>query len=364
MSRRILKPQFKIILIFLMVYIFLLSIELMSSSFKLFGRDFAEYLISITSNPFIALFIGVLATSVIQSSSTTTSITIGLVAGGALTLGNAIPIVMGANIGTSVTNTVVSLGHITRKHEFERAFAGATVHDFFNILAVIILLPIELSTHLIQKSASFLSVKFVGVGGMEFLSPLKVITKPIVNQIQNMTGHPLIMLALAFLFLFFALTMIVKLMRSMVITKFETMLDTYLFRTAATAFILGIVFTSIVQSSSVTTSIIIPLVGAGVLSVRKIFPYTLGANIGTTITAMLAALVTVNPYAITVAFSHLIFNIFGVIIIYPLRKIPIFFAETTARLVTYSKRNMIIFIVCIIFAYLVPILLIIRQLNS
>ena len=56
----------------------------------------------------------------------------------------AIPIVMGANIGTSVTNTIVSLGQITDKDDFRRAFAGATVHDIFNWLSVFVLLPLEI----------------------------------------------------------------------------------------------------------------------------------------------------------------------------------------------------------------------------
>ena len=58
----------------------------------------------------------------------------------------AIPIVMGANIGTSVTNTIVSMGQITNKDDFRRAFAGATVHDIFNWLTVIVLLPLEVIT--------------------------------------------------------------------------------------------------------------------------------------------------------------------------------------------------------------------------
>lgn len=60
-----------------------------------------------------------------------------------LSVKKAIPIVMGANIGTSVTNTIVSMGQITDKNDFRRAFAGATVHDVFNWLTVLVLLPLE-----------------------------------------------------------------------------------------------------------------------------------------------------------------------------------------------------------------------------
>ena len=124
------------LLIVLFLYIFLLSIGMMGAAFKGFGKGFAEVLLNTTNNSFVGLFIGILATSLVQSSSTTTSIVVGMVASGVLTLGNAVPIIMGANIGTTVTNTLVSLGHVTRREEFKRAIAGATVHDFFNIICV------------------------------------------------------------------------------------------------------------------------------------------------------------------------------------------------------------------------------------
>jgi sodium-dependent phosphate cotransporter len=113
------------------VYGFLLSVALMEAGFKEFGGRFSERLLSVTANPFIGLMIGLLATSIVQSSSCTTSIMVGMVASGTLTVANDIPMVMGANIGTTVTNTIVSLGHVARRGEFRRAFAAATVHDFF-----------------------------------------------------------------------------------------------------------------------------------------------------------------------------------------------------------------------------------------
>ena len=146
---------YQALFIILTIYVFLLSIKLLGHSFKLFGQDFAETLLIMTSNPFAGLMIGIVATSLIQSSSTTTSIVVGLVAGGALTLDNAIPIIMGANIGTTITNTLVSMGHITRRVEFQRAFSASVVHDFFNICAVILFFPIEINFHIIGKSAQF-----------------------------------------------------------------------------------------------------------------------------------------------------------------------------------------------------------------
>lgn len=128
------------------------SISLLRASFKFFGKGFAEQLVATTANPVVGLFIGVLATSLVQSSSTVTSMTVGLVAGRGLDIARAIPIIMGSNIGTSVTNAFVSIGHIYRSDEIERAFAAVTVHDFFTLLTGLILLPLQLTTNFLGSS--------------------------------------------------------------------------------------------------------------------------------------------------------------------------------------------------------------------
>ena len=152
------------------------------------------------------------------------------------------------------------------------------------------------------------------------------------------------------------LVKIVKIMRSLMLTKIERFLDKYLFKNDLTAFLLALTMTAVIQSSSITTSIVVPLAGAGVLSVRKIFPYTLGSNVGTTMTAMLAALATLNPIAITVAFTHLIFNLFGIATIYPMKKIPISIAKAFAKVTVRSKKNMIIFIASYFSLYILPLI--------
>jgi len=175
----------KAIVIILTIYLFLLSIKLLGHSFKLFGKGFAEAMIQMTTNPFAGLIIGIVATSLIQSSSTTTSIVVGLVAGGVLSLNNAIPIIMGANIGTTITNTLVSIGHITNRIEFKRAFSASIVHDFFNICAVIVLLPIEINFHIIAKMATVLERGFSGVGGVKMFNPLKFIIDPEIKLLDH-----------------------------------------------------------------------------------------------------------------------------------------------------------------------------------
>ena len=361
-------PQtfYKVILLVLFVYIFLVSIELLGGSFKLMGEGFAHQLLHTTSNPFIGLLMGIIATSLVQSSSVTTSIVVSMVAGGTLTIRHAIPIVMGANIGTTVTNTMVSMGHITRPVEFRRALSGSTVHDFFNVLAVITFLPLEMFTHYLEHSAIFLQKIFAGVGGLKLISPLKIIVKPAVHLIIDIItslslGHTLtavVSFVVAILLLFFALSRLVSIMKQLIIGKVERLLHGYLFANPIRSLLIGIVLTAIVQSSSIITSLVVPIVGAGILTVEQIFPYTIGANIGTTVTAIMASLITQNPAAVSTAFVHLLFNISGGIIWYGipfLRKIPIALSKLLAG-VAYKKRWVAILYVVITF-YIAPLLL-------
>ena len=312
------------------LYVFVLSLDLLGVSLKLFGKGFSQSLIQTTTNPFIGLFIGILATSIIQSSSSTTSIVVGMVAAGALTIENAIPIVMGANIGTSVTTFIAAFPQINRGTEFKRAFAAATVHDFFNIMSVILFLPLQLYTNFLGIAAGYLGRLFQDVGGMEFLSPVKTLTEPVVAIIKEGLGPdlPWLMLVIALALLFAALKYMVDSLKILVVSKAKNWFDKYLFKTPIRSFVVGLILTVMVQSSSITVSLMVPMAGAGLLTIVQIFPYTLGANIGTTITAILAALITGNPAAIIVAFTHSLFNICGMIVWWPLMKFPIFIATS------------------------------------
>jgi len=330
----------------------------MGTSLKMLGKGMAETLIATTTNPLVGLFVGILSTSIVQSSSFTTSIVVGLVAGGALNVANAIPIIMGANIGTSVTNILVSLTQIRRTVEFRLAFSAAIVHDFFNVLAVIVLFPLQYFTNFLGYIAAFLGHSFQNIGGLKFLSPVKASTKPLVEVLSRLVGdYPWILFMLSLIFLFVALARMVKTLKTLVVQKAEVWFDRYLFKNAWRAFLVGLLLTALVQSSSVTTSLAVPLAGAGILTLVQIFPYTLGANIGTTVTAMLAALVTGNLAAVVVAFSHLIFNLSGIVIWWPFKILPITLAEKFSEIAVKNKV-MPIFYVIIVF-FLIPIVLIV-----
>ncbi|MBI9072451.1 MAG: Na/Pi symporter [Melioribacteraceae bacterium] len=348
----------------LFLYLFLFSLDLMGASLKLFGKEFSETLIATTTNPFVGLFIGIIATSVIQSSSSTTSIVVGMVAGGALTIDTAIPIIMGANIGTSITNTIASLPQINRSNEFQRAFAAATVHDFFNFLSVIIIFPLQLATNFLGYIATELEHVFANVGGLAFLSPVKAITKPVVKALLNYGGEYIadkdilawVMFAIALAILFLALKYMVSSLKVLVVSKAKAWFDKVLFKTSVRAFLVGIFLTILVQSSSITTSLVVPMAGAGLLTLSQIFPYTLGSNIGTTVTAMLASLITGSDAAVAVAFAHLIFNISGIIIWWPFKKLPILLAEKFAEYSTKSKIIPVAYVLVLFF--IIPVIVI------
>jgi sodium-dependent phosphate cotransporter len=350
-------PIVRLFVLCVLLYAFFVSISLMGASFKFFGKGFAHQLLTTTSNPFTGLFIGILATSLVQSSSTITSMVVGLVAGGALTVTGAIPIVIGSNIGTTVTNILVSLGHISRPSEFRRAFAAATIHDFFNLISVIIIFPLQLTTNFLGKASSFLAVHFAESGGMKLLNPLKLIVSPAVKFITLATRESgVLMLIIAIILLLIALRYIVVNLRTLVIGRVEQFFDKTLFKNSFTAMMLGLGLTVMVQSSSITTSLTVPLAAARILTLRQIFPFALGANVGTTITAILASLVTNNAAAVTVAFAHLLFNVTGIIIIWPMRALPIYMAEKLAAASIKSRSIPIIYVLVAFF--LIPIVLI------
>ena len=356
-----------LLLVLVLVYFFLLGINIMGEAFKSFGLGFAKKIITITSNPFISLFIGMLATSLVQSSSTTTSIIVSFVAAGTLTLENAVPMIMGANIGTTVTNTIVSLGHIHRRDEFERAIGAAIVHDFFNVLCVIVFLPLELMTGFLHKTATFLTSLIQTQGAAHFKGPLSYIVKPITKMLKkylfafvDTPWASILLLVIGLGLTFFCLFYIVKSMKSVMMQRVGAVMNQAVKKSGYIGIAIGCVLTTIVQSSSVTTSLLVPMAAAGLLTVNRVYPITLGANIGTTFTAILAAMATDNfQFALTIAFVHLLFNIFGTSLFFSviyLRNIPPLLAQKFARIASRSKLLAVFFVVGTF--YILPCLLI------
>lgn len=337
------------------LYMLIVAIGVIGDGFKGLGKDAAEGLFDFATNPFIALFVGVLATAIIQSSSTTTTLVVTAVGAGALPIEVAVPMIMGANIGTSVTNTLASFGHAGHKDEFRRAFAASTVHDFFNLFAVIILLPIEIFFHPIQRSAESLAGAFFGTvlpdpGQADLVGTL---TDPVVDLLgmDGLTGllpgsdvvAGTLTILLGVAMIFFAVSWLGKILQVLMVGRAKAILEKSVGGHPLTAMGAGMLVTIAVQSSSVTTSVMVPFAGSGALTTRQIYPLTLGANVGTTVTALIAAMAVTGDgakLALTIALVHTLFNVFGILIIYGLpflRSLPLLGAETLAHVAAERK---------------------------
>ena len=327
-----------------LLYFFLTGVELLSGGFKTLGKDFVDGLFQGVSNPIGGLFVGLLATVLVQSSSVSTSVIVGLVASNVVGIDDAVPMIMGANIGTTVTNILASLGYLRRGDDFRRAFAAATVHDFFNLLAVAVLLPLELLTGYLSEVAGWITDLVIGTSGASFKSPLKAAVKMPAGWIKDLLSElgtqgdlkGALMIVIGLVFIFVALAFVTRNMRLLVADRVEAAINRTLGAgSGLVAIVLGMIITVAVQSSSITTSVLVPLAAAGVLSLENVYPVTLGANVGTTVTALLASLATGSPAAVTVALVHTLFNLSGIALFYPvrsLRALPIRLATGLARI--------------------------------
>jgi len=397
----------KIVLAFAILYLFIISLGLMANSFRILGgksagRAFRDS--ELFDNPLAGLVTGILVTVLVQSSSTSTSIIITMTAGDLIEVKNAIFMIMGANIGTSVTNTLVSLGSFGDRDEYRRAFAGATIHDCFNFLTVLTFLPIEAVTGLFRHLASAIC-DGMGVTDNEEKGAktdfLKKITKPVGSRLlgidkklitaiakekdaedvkkyeetsiikhkQKDDNHifmdtpmsdevaGILMVCVSLGFLCICLMCLVKLLstifRGRAAIWFRKALNLEFESAPGVAnyvlIVFGIGITILFQSSSVTTSTLTPLCGIGLVRLDKMFAFTVGANIGTTFTGLLGAMVSdKRKTALTVALAHVLFNVFGTLIWYPiplLRNIPIGMAKINGNLAADVKVFPIVYII-------------------
>jgi sodium-dependent phosphate cotransporter len=353
------------------LYLFLVGVKSLEKGISSFGSDFVDQVFSSVANPIAGLAAGVLATVLVQSSSVTTATIVGLVGAGVLPVESAVPMVMGANIGTTVTNTLASLGHVRQNAYFQRAFAAATVHDYFNLLAVAILLPLEVAFGLITKIANGLAnlvediLPEVGTGSSPIKSAIKAPVSWMSDVIESLgwsTAEGAILLFIGIGMIFLALWMITRQMKAVMSGRIENAINGVLGRGAGVgALAVGVLITMAVQSSSITTSILVPLVAAGVLTLRNAFPVTLGANVGTTVTALLASIAADSSDALVIALAHVTFNILGILIFYPwprLREIPLVLAERTGAAAVRRKWIVVLYVVGLFIVTPVAILLI------
>ncbi|XP_012556747.2 sodium-dependent phosphate transport protein 2A isoform X1 [Hydra vulgaris] len=452
--KRVIKTFIKLASLIGLLYLFICSLSFLSSGFRLLGGKTAGKAFSsnnIITNPVAGLMIGVVATVLLQSSSTTTSIVVTMVASDLIKVSPAIPIIMGANIGTTVTNTIVSLSQISDKNQFRRAFAAATVHDAFNIITVLVLLPVEiLSGYLFWLTKTIISttslssdksldqqlltkitdpftnliiqldknvIEGLAKGDMSFAEKSlikkncnketkhllmfnltqKINNTLMINNTQNVVKNStelanntqikhnkpckfvfhntgmsdslvgVILLVSALVILCFCLVFIVKILNSLLRGQIANVIrktfnanfpKPFSFLTGYFAILVGAGMTFLLQSSSIFTSTLTPLVGLGVLSIDRVYPLTLGSNVGTTATGILAALASPSDHlapALQIALCHLFFNISGILLWYPLplfRKVPLNMAKYLGN--TTAEYRWFAFFYILVFFFVIP----------
>lgn len=334
-----------------LLYLLVCAVGLIGDGFGNLGSDTASNLFEFAVNPVVGLAVGILATSLIQSSSTTTAIAVTAVGTGALPLSVAVPIIMGANVGTSVTNTLASLGFVGTKAEFRRAFSAATVHDFFNLLAVALLLPLEMLFQPLERVANVITGPLSGVqtADPDDADVVSMVTDPVVDGLAWVLGLPggvvgaIMQILGGIVLIFLAVRYLGKLLQSLMVGKAKRILHKTVGGAPPVAMGAGALVTVLAQSSSVTTSVLVPFAGSGALTTRQIYPVTLGANIGTTATALIAAMAVTGEHstvALQAALVHLLFNLFGIFLIYVLpllRNVPLVAATWLGRVASDRK---------------------------
>ena len=327
-----------------LLYAFLAGVYLLSSGISGLGSGFADALLDRVEHPLAGLAVGMLFTVLVQSSSVSTAAVVALVGTGVVPLSVAVPMVMGTNLGTTVTSTLAALGNIGDKPAFRRGFAAATMHDMFNLLAVAILFPLELATGVLQRAATGLTTVLPGGGEVSQPgpSPIRTAIRAPANLAADLVERlgvqgawaGVLLLLLGLLVIFAALASITGQMRAAVGGNVEQTLNRSLSRGGGMlALAVGAGATISVQSSTIVTAMLVPMVASGILLLPNAFPITLGANVGTTVTGLLASLAVDLPEGLTIALVHSLFNVTAILLIYPakpIRQLPLRGAELLA----------------------------------
>ncbi|HEY0741161.1 MAG TPA: Na/Pi symporter [Chryseosolibacter sp.] len=337
------------------ILLFLFSLDLMVSSLRHLGSDTARSVIEATENPFTALFVGLLVTALIQSSSTTTALTVALVASGALSFQSAIPVIMGANIGTTITSTIVSLGFINKKKEFKRAVAGGTYHCFFNVLTALILFPLELNYGLLSTTSEWIGQMLFPTFDARASSSLGTTWTPfsfLTDFLAAKIPSGIVLAVLSFVLLVISILIFRKLISDLLKAQSPETFSRFFFAGELKSFFWGVITTAAIRSSTITTSIVVPIVAKKIVKMRMAAPFIMGANMGTTITAFIAAMLNSNNSAINIAIVHFLFNFTGVLLFFPipaLKELPIRLATALGKLTLRYRIAGFVFILLTFF---------------
>ncbi len=378
---------------------FMLSLKILGTGMKILGGKDSAKMFDFADNPLSGVMVGILSTVLLQSSSTSTSLFIAATGAGEMSVQNAISAIMGANIGTTVTNTLVALFSakgssqnraqagppcqqptgwlqcaglcarrrapmtVAQQEERRRSFSCATIHDLFNVATVAVLLPFQWGFNFLGELTAWavgnpkpcegscepwknpLTEKIIDDVAKYIAQVdkkvLKAIAKNDCDGVDSICGNPLLKSGWfkdwgmsdttaglvctlgSITILYFCLYFLVKNLKNVLKGGMARALNKALSCHSLLTMMIGMGITIAVQSSSVTTSALMPLCAGGAVTLEQMFPLTLGANMGTTITGLLAALAaTSHPkQALQVALAHVAFNVIGTLLAYPIKPV-------------------------------------------
>ncbi len=339
-----------------LLFAFLIGIRGLSVAFAGLGQGVAQAVFTSVGNPLVALLVGLLATAIVQSSSISTSMIVAFVAapGAGLPVHSAIAMVMGANIGTTVTSSFVALGYTGRSQEFRNALEASACHSSFNLLTALVLFPLELLTGVLSKIGAG-AANAIGAlsGNFELPNPIGAATRACLSPLEAglvvlLPSHEIayaVLLGLTGALIYVCLMVMVRLLRGPTGMEFKRHAMQHLDKHPAGNLVVGTLATGVLHSSSAVTSLLVPLSAAGLLRLRHVLALTLGANLGTTLTALVASLAapaqTANV-AIQVAVVHVAFNLIGVALVFThpaLRRAFMKLPQRFARVASVSRRR-------------------------
>ncbi|MDP7207811.1 MAG: hypothetical protein QGH14_04445 [Candidatus Bathyarchaeota archaeon] len=380
------KVRLLIVLVF-GIFLFISSLEGVKSGFKLIFFEWQKSILTmITDNtaPLTGLAIGILSTALVQSSSAVIAATMvsmsGMVASGlpmvdAMRFG--VPMVLGANIGTTVTNTIVIFG-VRRgmtMNEFGDTIPGVIVDDVYEALTIGIFFILEMTTGAISKTtlrigeylSSSLGLKAVLASFDKTIIDI-VIKEPLINPLKNLivdfTGQRIggvVLFVFWFLTIIFSMGLITKGLENLIQTDWEEKIK-MAFNSPARSFFTGFSITWLVGSSSIGTSLIIPLLATKVVDLKKAYPYLCGCNMGTTVDlSQIYGYLAGGMVGVMLGLAHVMLNIVALLLwlVSPLRFVPVRIAEWIGAIIQTNENAAIRLVIwVIVLFFLLPIVLI------
>jgi len=376
------------ILLLFGVFVFICSLEGVKDSFRLISHEWVGSLFSLIESrkaPLTGLALGVLITSIVHSSSAVIATTMvsmaGLVASGlslpsALSFG--IPMVLGANIGTTITKIMVAIAakRGMTESEFNATIPGVIVDDVVKSLNVGIFFLLEVSTGFVSSTViqltgfltdvfrlkAFFAIFEKGIVDVLVTEPITIPISKIVSGFLGSGIGGVTLLILWLLGVFLALYLLEKSISSLIELPHIEKRVLLTFKSSIRSFLLGLGLTVLVGSSSVTTSFAVPFLATGMVGLEEVYPYVMGTALGTTIDpSQMYGYLAGGMIGMMLGLTHVLLNVFGVIVwlLLPLKKVPIALAKKMGVFIASHRRSYLYLIgyVLLIF-YFVPLVVI------